>query len=364
MRVVRIGWRHFRNLVAGGVELDAGVNLIEGPNAQGKTNLLEAVAMLAWGRSPRTQHDAQIWTAGESGYRLDGEVERRSGSFRIAVEASAQQRRRWLRGGVARRAGVDPLGSLRAVLFWPDHLELVKGGPAVRRDFLDEDLGQSSPRYQSAVRRYDRILSSRNALLRGGEPSGALLDAWDAQLAEAGLAIRAARERMVAAIAPLARESYAAMAGASPALEVRYVSGVPAQVSDAADFCAALRERRAVDLARGVTTLGPHRDDVALAIGTRDARSAASQGEQRTVALSLKWAAHRWLTEQDHGETPVLLLDDVLSELDEGRRRGLAQLIGKGQVLLTRVPNEALPAGVPVGRRLRVEGGVVEVLAP
>lgn len=364
MQIARIGWQHFRNLADGEIELEGGVNLIEGPNAQGKTNLLEAVAMLAWGRSPRTQHDAQVWTSGQQGYRLDALVQRRSGAFRIAVEASAQRRRRWLRGGLAHRAGADPLGSLRAILFWPDHLELVKGGPQARRDFVDEDLGQISPRYLSTVRRYDRIVASRNALLRRGDADPAVLDAWDAQLSEAGLAVRAFRDRAVGAIAPLAARSYAAMAGESVRLSVRYVSGVAVGVTDEPGYREALVKLRALDQARGVTTMGPHRDDISLSIGTRDARSAASQGEQRTVALSLKWAAHRWLQDQENDEAPVLLLDDVLSELDEQRRAGLTQLIQEGQVLLTRVPNETLPPGVGVGRRFEVHAGVIRRAAP
>jgi DNA replication and repair protein RecF len=252
---------------------------------------------------------------------------------------------RILVNGNALRRSADLLGALRVSVFSPDDLALIKAGPAHRRQLLDDALIALAPRHAEVIAAVERVLKQRGALLRqaGGKVTPEVvstLDVWDAKLAEHGTALVDARRDLVARLEPLVAKAYASVASGSAPIGLRYV---PSWVDD---LHGALTAARADDLRRGVTTVGPHRDELELHIGSLPARTHASQGEQRSLALALRLAVHDALTEST-GSPPVLLLDDVFSELDPHRCAALLAALPTGQSLLTtagHLPDGAAPA--------------------
>jgi DNA replication and repair protein RecF len=248
------------------------------------------------------------------------------------------------------RRARDLLGTLRVTVFTPDDLSLVKGGPSERRRYLDDLLVATEPRLDAVRRDVDRALRQRNALLRqvGGrlDDSGALtLDVWDKRLAAAGERLVDARRRLVDRLGPLLVASCDRLGGTPSAARLSY------RASWEGSLAAALSEGRAHDLRRGVSTIGPHRDDVEVSLGGLPARLQASQGEQRSLALGLRLAGHDLVTEVTD-RSPLLLLDDVFSELDDRRAAALVALLPEGQSVLTTAT--ALPPGIQPGKVVEV----------
>ena len=378
--------RTFRRLE---LDLQPGVHVITAGNAQGKTNLLEAIALLATTRSARGGGGVDViaWDvlAEEPlpAARLAAEVEARSGhvALEITVIAKAQQPGRppaasrcFRVNGVARRAS-DLIGRLRAVMFAAADLTIIDGPPAGRRRYLDITLSQLDAAYVRALQRYGRLLAQRNSLLRRFRErrhDPAEFDFWDEELAAAGAVILAARAEALAALGPAAAERYAELtAGAAP-FELCYRPAVPEELAPSLrepDLATRLREAieasRPDDLRRGVTQVGPHRDDVAFLVGGHDAAQFASRGEQRTAALALRLAEVTFSTERS-GDPPLLLLDDILSELDgERRERVLAVAYGVDQVVIT-TPDADRPGPneLPDARRYSVRDGEVTPAGP
>lgn len=361
--------------------------VVRGRNAQGKTSLVEAIYCLATTRSPTASADREVvhWRAGEDGIpfsRVHGEIVRADGSVTLDVVTALQTAeteeprygKRVQVNGVARRA-LDVLGHLNVVLFTPQDIEVVAGAPAERRRYLDVLLCQIDRAYCRALSSYNQVLSQRNHLLRklrdrGGRPDE--LAFWDERLAHAGGQLLARRLATVVALDTLAAALHADLVDAGDdrgRLEVRYVPGLrvarraawqpaldglaespgpyadlPADADGLAErLHAALDAQRAEDIARAATQAGPHRDDLAFSLGGVDMRTYGSRGQQRTVILALKLAeAQRMWAET--GERPVLLLDDVLSELDaQRRRRLLARIEPRQQTVITTTQVDALP---------------------
>jgi DNA replication and repair protein RecF len=264
-------------------------------------------------------------------------------------------RRRIEVDGQPRRA-VDLPGLFRVTLFWPDDLNLIKAGPEHRRRLLNEMLVQVRPGYARTLSRYSRVLEQRNSLLKrvamGEQPPGAL-EVWDLELARLGGELVEARRRAVADLAETAAVGHAAISGGE-VLELRY-AGPPD------DLLAALQRARGDDVRRGSTGFGPHRDDVVIRLNDRDARAFASQGQQRTAVIGIK-LAETAVVAQMTGERPVLLLDDVLSELDAGRRGSLLERLGDpGQVVITSVEADPFPESVIGSSVVRcIERGTVK----
>lgn len=347
LRLVRLRLADFRNFTSESVQLGPGVNIFFGPNGAGKTNLLEAVTVLARGRSHRAARDREVVRWGAAAYRAAAELDA-DGSPRLVEVAFTGERRAWVNGNLVPYPA-DPGGMPPVVMFTPDDLYLVRGGPVARRRYLDVALAQLSPAYRHHWLRHRGALIQRNALLRratGGRGAGRshidALDAFDDQVARAGAELLARRAAAVARLARHAAAAHAALAGGER-LALRYRPGVPGfdperdPGLDAAQraLAAGLREGRAADLRHGITGCGPQRDEIAIAIGDREARLYASQGQQRTAALALR-LAELALVREERDEPPVLLLDDVMSELDETRRKALAELLGGGlQTLIT-----------------------------
>ena len=352
----------FRNYHQVEVELATGLTAIVGDNGQGKSNLLEAVGYLATLGSFRGAPVEALVRHGTPTATVRAEVEREGRELLIEAELAPRGRNRIQVNRQRLHRSRDLLGALRVSVFAPDDLSLVKEGPAERRRYLDEALVAAQPRLDGLRGEVDRVLRQRNALLRqtAGRLSGdagLTLDVWDAKLVAAGEELVRERLGLLEQLRPALAEGYERLAGGptGPGAEVT-ATYRSAWVDRGLET--ALAEGRADDVRRGMSLVGPHRDDVELAIGGLPARTHASQGEQRSLALALRLAAHE-VVARLVGSPPVLLLDDVFSELDPHRSRALLDALGHAQTLLTTAG--ALPELAVPERVLRVEGGSVHV---
>jgi len=365
------------------LELEPGSTALVGANGQGKTNLVEAIGYVATLGSHRVAADAPLVRAGTERAVVRVRVERdgRATLIELEVNPGRANRARVNRGPLPRPREV--LGILRAVLFAPEDLSLVRGDPSERRRFLDDLLVATAPRYAGVRADYERVLKQRNALLKsssarrhaagGGGGDMRTLDVWDTHLARCGAELMSARLALVAALRPRVAAAYRAVAAADERdrseTEVDYRSslgeslptdsGEPARDRDLlpAAMLAELARVRISELERGVSLVGPHRDELVLGLSGLPVKGYASHGESWSVALALRLASYE-LLKADGGE-PVLLLDDVFAELDEGRRDRLAGIVaGAEQVIVT----AAVPADVPealAGSRYDVHGSSV-----
>jgi DNA replication and repair protein RecF len=347
----------FRNIAAATVEFDAvGTTVITGPNGAGKTNLLEAVSYLGTLSSFRGAPREAMVRQGATTAIVRAEVETGPRSVTIEAELPIQGRARTMVNRQTVRRRSDLHDALRCTVFSPHDITIVQGGPSDRRRFLDETLEIVDPKLARAAEDVDRILRQRGALLKNAHRQpvtdvDSSLEVWDQRLDDAGTRLAEAREQLLEQLAPRLADQYGRLSGQSPTPSAKY------QRSWSGRLAGSLVSHRAVDLARGVTSVGPHRDDVEFLIGGLPARTHTSQGEQRSLALALRLAAHQLATER-LGEPPILLLDDVFSELDEARRKALMAGLAEGQTLLTTaVPP---PPEVTVAEVLEVgPGGVV-----
>jgi DNA replication and repair protein RecF len=340
--------------------------VLRGDNGQGKTSVLEAVGWIARGKSFRGVVDAQLVRAGSDRAIVRAEVTAgaRVQLFEAEIKIAGRNRVLHNRQPVARTRDLSEL--LRVTVFAPDDLSLVKDGPAARRTYLDELLGMLAARYDAARVDYERVLKQRNALLRSGmraEHAHATLAVFDEQLVAAGAELVRGRLRLVGRLRPAVESAYRSLASGTAAVGMRYDAEWSEQaltVTDADDLAALLGEgiarRRSAEVERGTTLVGPHRDELRLEIDGLEARTQASQGEQRTLALALRLGGHHVVSEIA-GAAPVLLLDDVFSELDATRAAALVENLPRGQTLLTTA--STVPAGIEPERQLRVAGGRV-----
>ena len=377
MRVAHLSLRDFRSYAEVELPLDAGVTALVGPNGQGKTNLVEAVGFLATLGSHRVAQDAPLVRLGAERAVVRGQVVRDDRTLLLEVEITPGKanRARVNRSPVPRAREV--LGILRSVLFAPEDLALVKGDPSERRRFLDDLLVLRAPRYAGVRADYDRVLKQRNALLRSGAGRRAdqvdlrTLEVWDAHLATAGAELLAGRIDLVQSLQPLVDKAYQAVAESSfasvgpAAITYRASVGesvplVPDRDMLAAAMLNTISEVRKAELERGMTLVGPHRDELVLELGPLPAKGYASHGESWSFALALKLAAYDLLrAETDAGGEPVLVLDDVFAELDDHRRDRLAAMVaGAEQVLVTAAVPEDVPEAL-AGARVDVMGGEV-----
>ena len=355
MRVDRLWLTDFRNYTTVELAPAPGLTVIVGANGEGKTNLLEAIGYLATLSSFRSAPADALLRDGcdQAVVRAEGERDGRPVLLEAALRANGRDRVQVNRQPLKRAR--DLLGALRVTVFAPDDLVVVKGGPAERRRLVDELLVSLHPKWDAVQRDVERVLRQRNALLRqaGGRLSPEVevtLDVWDAKLAELGDQLVAAREDAVHALEPEAGKAYDEVAHTAADVAAGY------RRSWDGDLAAAIAASRAADVRRGATLVGPHRDDVTLTIGGLPARTHASQGEQRSLALALKLAAHRLVTDAV-GEAPILLLDDVFSELDPERSDALLRHLPPGQSLLTTAG--ALPPGAAPELLVRVSTGTI-----
>ncbi|MCX5074481.1 DNA replication/repair protein RecF [Streptomyces sp. NPDC054949] len=375
MHVSHLSLADFRSYARAEVPLGAGVTAFVGPNGQGKTNLVEAIGYLATLGSHRVSSDAPLV---------------RMGAERAVIRAAVTQGERQqlveleLNPGRANRARInrssqvrprDVLGIVRTVLFAPEDLALVKGDPGERRRFLDELVTARSPRMAAVRSDYERVLKQRNTLLKsaamarrhGGRSMDlSTLDVWDQHLARAGAELLAQRLDLISTLLPLADKAYEQLAPGGGPLGLTYKSSAGEAVDSGEArtrealyevVLAALADVRKQEIERGVTLVGPHRDDVLLRLGELPAKGYASHGESWSYALALRLASYELL--RSEGSEPVLILDDVFAELDSRRRERLAELVSPGeQVLVTAAVDDDVP-GVLAGTRFGVSGGEV-----
>ena len=378
MRLTHLSLHNFRNYVRLDLDMPPGVSILQGDNAQGKTNLLEAVYYLATSRSPHAGSDRELvnWLAVEQEplpyTRLVGHVTKAASESTIEITLTqqanngARYRKQIRLNGVSRRV-MDLLGQLNVVLFLPEDIALVTGSPGGRRRYLDAALCQIDPVYCRSLSRYNRIITQRNALLRDLRERGgdnAQLAFWDERLVENGAYLISRRWDALLALDELAHGVHGQLTGSVEQLRLRYMSSVemdgPAATGEVGEaFRAQLQDMRRRDIAAGMTLVGPHRDDLLFLINGVDSGVYGSRGQQRTAALSLKLAEVK-LMRRETGEQPVLLLDDVLSELDEHRRGFLMHTLENGaeQAIITTTDLHILPQAFLQSSQLwRVEMG-------
>jgi DNA replication and repair protein RecF len=338
----------FRSWQRVDVAFEPGVSVLVGANGEGKTNLLEAIGYLSTLSSHRVAADAPLIRSGAGQAVVQAAVvsEGRQLVLEIEIAAGRSNRAKLNRSPVPRPR--DLLGGLRTVLFAPEDLVVVRGDPSERRRFLDDVLVQRIPRLAGVRADYERVLKQRAALLKsaglarrsGGTGDLRTLDVWDGHLAEHGAQLLVARLELVQALAPYAQQAYAQLAPASGKLGLRYVSSIddaegndtgviPALPSVRESLLAALERMRPTELERGVTLVGPHRDELDLTLNDLPVRGYASHGEGWSAALALRLACYELMTAD--GAEPVLILDDVFAELDAARREQLAAIAGRAE---------------------------------
>lgn len=352
MLVKKVWLSDFRSYAKAEVSFSPAFTAVVGPNGAGKTNLLEAVAWLASLSSFRGAPTDALVRSGTPFAIIRAEVVREGRELLIEAQLEGSGRNRVTVNRQRLQRSRDLLGALRVSVFTPDDLVVVKGGPAERRRFMDEAVVARQPKLDAVRSELDRVLRQRNSLLK--QASGRLdesaeltLDVWDEKLAEAGEAMASARREVLAELASLLPETYSAISGRPTEIDLAYKSAW-----QETGLAKALVQARRDDLRRGVTTVGPHRDDLFVAVAGMPSRTHASQGEQRTLALALRLAVHRSVA-QAVGTAPVLLLDDIFSELDPARSAALLENLPDGQVLLTTAG--PLPEGAAPDRVLDIE---------
>ena len=366
MRITEIQLKDFRNYTSLSLLPGEGINLLMGQNAQGKTNLLEAIVYLSCGRSPRTHADRELIGFDRDRARLVGHIQAREREFETEILLNRGRRRRMTVNGVAAKNGGDLSQVLHTVFFSPEDLFLIREGAAARRRFMDQSLCQLRPRYAEALAEYGRLYDHKTRILRDSDEYPQLLDTlpdFNHRLCQVGAVLISYRARYVQALAVHARRAHWECSGEREDLALTYqtVKTVEDPLGPAADIAAALAEHQAqhhqAELASRLCLSGPHKDDIAVTVNGLEARHFCSQGQVRTAALSLK-LADREIHKTAIGEYPVMLLDDVLSELDPRRQEYVLNRIAGGQVFITCCENDRLDALLS-GRVYHVREGKV-----
>jgi DNA replication and repair protein RecF len=345
--------QQYRNYEHVELTIDRQVNLFVGPNAQGKTNLLEAIFVLALTKSHRTHQDKELigWSGDQAS--IYGEVEKKYGTVKLHLALTRQGKKAKI-NGLEQRKLSGFIGSFNVVMFAPEDLEIVKGAPGIRRRFLDMEIGQVQPAYLYETMQYQKVLAQRNNYLKqAGVARGAdaaLLAVWDEQLAGHGIKIMKKRQSFITKLQKWAEQIHSGITGGQEELQILYRPSFDfAEDEDEAmlfsNFMVQLSEARDQELRRGSTMVGPHRDDMVFKINGKEAHVYGSQGQQRTTALSLKLAELE-LIREEVGEYPILLLDDVLSELDRNRQTQLIETFqDKVQTFITTTGTESFDLG-------------------
>lgn len=343
MYVEQLELSQFRNISRMSLECPEELHLFVGPNAQGKTNILESLYVLSIGKSHRTRKDKELVQWGQTAARLQARVKRGDRSHRLEVRLTPKGKK-VVRNGLEQRRLSEYIGSLTAVLFAPEDLSLIKGSPQVRRRFLDMEIGQVSPSYLYHLNQYNQLLVQRNSMLKNLAKTRhwklSLLEVLDEQLIHLSTTLWKKRFHFIQRLTVWAREIHYAITQGGENLELEYRSSSPVKAEmDPATYETVLKQEldrlRKQEIYRGSTLIGPHRDDLRILADGTDLHTYGSQGQQRTAALSLKLAEIE-LIRQETGTYPILLLDDVLSELDDSRKTHLLEAIrGKVQTFVT-----------------------------
>lgn len=372
MKVEHLYAVNFRNYAALDLNFQAMINVFFGQNAQGKTNILEALFYSAFGMSHRTSSEEDLLRWGNNALATGVAYSNFSGRHEVKIK-KYQQQNRWKKEIFLDGSQVRPkehYGSLNVVMFSPEDLQLVKGEPALRRRFFDMQISQTDPLYYDLLVKYNRVLQQRNRLLkelRDGAGTLPALIPWNEEFIRLAAAISKKRLQALAKLEQIASDIYASITQYKEKLTVHYeLKGNNGELfyPETADFCSEefyrnkLAERQSVDILRGNTGIGPHRDDLQLLLNDMSLRSFGSQGQQRSGALALKLSQLEYVR-QEIGEFPILLLDDVMSELDNNRRAQMLQFIdGRVQTFITVNDKELIPA-LPGTAYFNIVSGII-----
>lgn len=369
MRLDNIELTNFRNICSLHLEAAAGVNVIHGENAQGKTNLAEAIWMFTGTRSFRGAKDREMIRFGQNSCKSEitftNQQRTQTASIELYESAAAQDKktRQILLNGITLENTSELAGQFYAVVFSPAHLSLVRDGPAFRRKFLDTAISQILPRYDHYLHEYQRVLLQRNTLLKDLARFPQLIDTmevWEEHLARAAAAVVFCRARYVDRIRPQAAAVYSGISSGKERFDLQYQCGAQSESLQTRDdlrtfFLGEYQRTRREDIERGATLCGPHRDDLELLVNEMPMRLYGSQGQQRSGVLALKMAECS-MVEEVTGETPVVLLDDVMSELDASRRDYLLNHLEGRQVFVTCCDDESF-RGLKEGRSFLIHAG-------
>jgi DNA replication and repair protein RecF len=363
MIIETIELKDFRNYGSEATVFHEKTNIITGKNAQGKTNLIEAINLLSLGKSFRTRKESEMIRLGESACSVKGMFLKQGRPYGTAVElrTGGGKPHTFFVNGAEMPSVSDILGGVYTVVFSPEDLRIVKGEPETRRRFLDRGLILLRPLYYHKLKKYRAVLKTRNALLKNERVSIDLLDVYDEQLTAAGAAVMEERFRYTVTLAEAAKQADRLLTNGSEEIEIAYRPNVAAEKAEDAKaaFSEALRRGRERDLFAKSTETGPHRDDLALAVDGKDLRTFGSQGQQRTAAVALR-LAEKELVRAETGEEAILLLDDVMSELDQGRQERLLERFGGNQIFVTAAAlDEKAAAALGAVKFIRIEDGKV-----
>ena len=360
MQIKKLFLQNFRNYENETFDFTEGLNVLFGKNAQGKTNCAEAVFYLCTGTSLRIRHEKQLIKMGADQAYIRAEAENRYG--KVIIEANIYENKREIRVNGSKIAkNADLMGHINSVFFTPGELRLIQDGPDERRRFMNISISQTSPAYYTALLRYNKILDQRNTLLKNHDVSLILdtLPVWDEQLCHYAAIIIKKRAEFLAKLAPFAQKHHDFLTDGGEELLVkpdRKYQGDEEEIAEA--LMGRLANNYEKDLRLGFTTVGPHRDDLDVLINGIDAKAYASQGQMRTAALSLKLAEVD-IFKSLSDEYPILILDDVMSELDLKRRRKLLQCIQGVQTILTCTHTERVLYGTNC-HKIRIESGSIK----
>lgn len=370
MHIEELIFNNYRNYSQLNINLHSKMNVFVGKNAQGKTNILESIYLLSTGKSHRSSKDQEMIKWGQENAFVKGNIIVENKRKVIEIGLSKSQKKKIKVNGVALKKIGDLLGQVHTVLFSPEDLKLVKEGPSERRNFLDQEISNLRPRYYYSLIEYHKILQQRNSLLKRMKMESSLRDTlyvWDQQLIESGSKIVLTRIYFLKKINQIAKKLHEEITDNLEKLELFYQSTILSNKEDIKNirdvFQEKLRKNKDIDIQRGTTTIGPHRDDIKINVNQIDIRSFGSQGQQRTAALSLKLSIFE-LIYSEIGEYPILLLDDVMSELDENRQKKLMNNLKSVQSFITCTDLGFLEKIYPLENQIyRVNNGEVCMLS-
>ena len=362
MYIKELKLKNFRNYEDLTVDFDERVNLITGQNAQGKTNLIESLYMSSIGRSFRTAHENEMIRFGEEGAYIKVLAEKEFTDTKVEIMLRSDSRKAIKKDGTVVRRTSDLLDNIIIVIFSPDDLRIVKDEPEKRRKFIDRELSQIKPAYFDSYMHYRRALMERNSYLKSDDIKESMLDIWDDGLIRYGALIMNFRNEFIKELSVIAGNIHRNITNGKEGMSIIYDPDI--DIAGDIDTQMEFIERELVasrenDIRRGTTTRGPHKDDISFIIDDINVRNYGSQGQQRTSALSLK-LAELDIIKKETGENAVLLLDDVMSELDEERREYLIRALSENQIFITTTDiDESLLRAYPDAKIIKIEAGKI-----
>lgn len=331
MYIKKIELENYRNIFSLSLDLNPGVNVFVGDNAQGKTNIIESIWLFSACKSFRTTNERDMIMSDKENSVVTGTFEKNGRDYKAEIKLSRQKRREITLNGIKVRPK-ELLGQFASVLFFPEHLSLIKDGPEERRKFLDFSISQIKPRYYDILAEYNKVIAQRNRLLKDEYPDIGVLDIYDMKAAKLSCIISKTRSTYTAKLEQKAKDVMAEISGGKEILSLGYET--EATSFSEAEMLEILRKNRETDLRVGYTSVGAHKDDLRIYINDMEAKNFASQGQQRSCVMSMKLAEAEMLYEL-YGEYPLILFDDVFSELDMYRKNYITEKIRGKQVIVT-----------------------------